>query len=203
MGIRLALIPRYALDSEVVERQNARLEHIARLVGMPLLACFVQVGRRFPVFFHIHDLRDVFQSPFACPRLAVVAEIPVGEDVRKFPFERAAVDPRLGCRAADGVADDADRHLQRIGQDTPHVVGDGREIPDVFRRCAFPNGFFQVFQLIHRVANGCWPVVIVGAVERRHVAEVQQSARRRLREKGDIFFCRRTSSELKFHVRLA
>ena len=112
MRIRLALVPRHTFYMIMVEGQDASFEHVAGLIGMALAARAVQVGLRLTVLFDVHRLSDVLQRTSSCPRLTIVAEIPVGQDVGKFLLQRVAVNPRLGGSSAHSVADDADGHLK-------------------------------------------------------------------------------------------
>ena len=143
MCIRLALIPRHTFYMIMVEGQDASFEHVAGLIGMALAARAVQVGLRLTVLLYVHRLSNVLQRPSSCPRLTIIAEIPVGQDVGKFLLQRVSVNPRLGGGSAHSVADDSYGHLQRIGQHATHVVGNGREVLHILSRRRLPSGFLQ------------------------------------------------------------
>ena len=104
VSIAFSLIPDNPADRQMTERSNGSLKEIGWVVGMTLQRI---VGRGF----FIESVGDVLAHSSASPSLSEVAVTPVVEDVWELPFQRRAVNPRLSCRASDGVTDNADWHI--------------------------------------------------------------------------------------------
>ena len=100
VGIRFALIPDGTLDRILLQRKDARLIQIARLIRMAL-----ELVRRF---LHVQGRTTTH------PVLDEVILRPVAEDGREFVLQCTAVYPSFGRRATDGVANQAHRHLQAV-----------------------------------------------------------------------------------------
>ena len=155
VGIRLALIPDYAPDRVVVERQNARFEEVARLIGM----AFVTSGRA----------AHVSGGPLARPLLDEIILQPVGEDVRECALQRMTVDPGFGRRTPDRIADNPDGYLQAVLQHPGKGVAYGREAKNLLPAAGLPDGRSKVFQPGHRIRNLLRPSDVVGLPASLHV----------------------------------
>ena len=114
VGVRLALIPYYPLNSIAFQWQHARFKHVARLIGVALVCGFLSKS-------------NVFECAFACPWLPKIAMIPVIQDRWELPFQGVAVNPRLCCGATNGITNDTHRHFEAIGQSFSKMIGHSRE----------------------------------------------------------------------------